>query len=1153
MTDHAHGDDCSDGIALIPSEPDPPEVERIVYDGNMLRSLDKAVTKPCPPRPDYKPLDKGMVHLHLHTEHSFLDGLPKTTQLMQRVAELGQEAVAITDHGEVSGHYRMQKAGYITGIKPILGCEGYFCDDRTEKVGRKGAEYQHMTVLAKNNTGLHNLWAALSEAFITGSHYGDPRFDWEIFERYGEGLIATGGCLSGNVARFLKPGPTYNPDLAIERISRFQEIFGDDFYLELHTFYGEDQFAVNRELVRLGEEFSVPLLAVSDSHYLRPEDWQDHEFMTALSMRKTISDPTRYQYGPDQLHVYPEQEVRDRLAYLDEEFWPGVVDQAIANTVLVANQCDAHIEGVRSMPVFFGSAEMDKTKMTEMAEEGFRTKVEGKVPPERMSEYRQRLDKELSVIVPKGFPGYFLMTADLVRQCKDKGWLVGPGRGSAGGCMVAWLLGITEVDPVRADLIFERFLDPERASLPDIDIDFPQLERPLVKQLLVDQYGERNVAVIGTLDTLAPKRLIRDLARGLEIPESDVAEINQIIGQTPDLEVAHIETGWAEINEAVGDQLQPWKDKSPVHARMFDMATRFLDHIRHAGAHASGMVVSKEDLMGRLPLRFKSDEIRTMMDYRDVEDLGFVKVDILGLRTLSTLMRARTIANERLAPDEQVPDYNDWQFDWDRYYEDGEVYRGLWAGKNIGVFQLESAGLRNLVKEFKPESLEDMCAILAVFRPGITRTEDLATGMNLLDLYVAKRNGSMPETYKHDALREVLSNTHGQFLYQEQIMKACVVLAGYDLKDTDRVRKILGKKIVSEMIKERQIFVDGCVKNGVEEDLANSIFDDMEQFGKYGFNRSHAYAYAMVAQWCAWMKHYHPREFMTALFQTNEDDAAVYARECRRLGIPLLHADINESGRDFTLTEAGVIRYGLSKIKYLGRGAAIIVAEREENGPYLSVADFVERVPRGKVNKAGGKAAACSGALDSLVSVEEQARFPGWDLSTIALYLYYEARGGKDAKDLDLEHSSGGVSNFEEEAHRLNIADRAKMEKTYLGSVVSIDPLGPYMDLIEHEETFRGMDDLFAGEYGRMAGIITGVRPTVTKRGKNPGAEMCQMWIDVPPRPEWDRDDNIQVVVFPDSYGKYKTDLQQGVPVLIDVKKLSDGVCLDRLFRLDKL
>lgn len=1062
-------------------------------------------------------------HLHVHTEHSFLDGAATVKDLVERVVEVGQDAVAITDHGEVSGHLRFQRACLERGIKPIFGIEGYFCDDRSVKEGRKGERYEHMTVLAKNEVGLRNLWALSSEAYLSGFYY-DPRFDWELLERYREGLIVTTGCMNGVVAsRFVKGGEKYNPDEGFARIARLLDIFGEDLYVELHTFKDERQAQVNMDMASLAADLNVPVIAVSDVHYLRADDWWHHEMLTAAGTHKTFDDPTRYRYGPGQLYLMTEEEVRKRLSYLGP-----FADEGIRNADRIAASCDVLIETKKAMPVYGPTSDDDAEELWRRADEGFRKRIERLGIDERAQRvYRLRLLDELELVLSKGFAGYFLIVADLVRWAKSKGILVGPSRGSVGGSLLAYCLGITEIDPLTADLLFERFLDQGRESIPDIDIDFPSVpdESGISPRDAARAYleGKYHTATIGTLSVMAPKRLLRDFCRVLKIPKADEEAMVRLVETVPDLGVSQFDVSWDDVMSYLGDDLKRWQEKYP---RLFELLMAFRNHIRHDSAHAAGVVVSKEPLLGNLPLRVKSDEVRTQVDMGDVESLGYVKMDILGLRTLSTLDLVHRMVrqNHRDAP----AHYYDWQYEWNRYYEDPAVYEALSEGNNIGVFQLETGGMRQVIKRFKPRNLLELADLLALFRPGITRAIDDATGMSLLELYLRKREGKVPVVYAHPALEPILRRTYGQFLYQEQVMRACAVLAGYSSSEQDRIRKILGKMHRDEMKAERTEFVArAVVHSGMSEDEAHAVFDEMETFGIYGFNASHAYAYAMLAYWCAWMKHYYPREFMTALFATNEADAPLYIREARRLGIPVLPPDINTSQGVFSLTDAG-IRYGLHSVKYVA-GAATEIVERR---PFTSIDDMYERLPKKRVNRRVWYSLIRVGALDSLMNGSPSPRRD-------ALRRYLTLRGEFEDEE-----------SFRALCRQLKIDDIDACERELLGMSVSHDPFVDYLGLMTQEDNFSDARDMFPGERRVLCGIVHRVRKLKTKRGSNPGREMAQFWIERPYS-----FDTVQVVAFPETYGRFANELKLSVPVWCKVERLEkdEGVQLVQLVRLDRL
>jgi len=1097
----------------------------------------------------------NLVHLHVHSEHSFLDGLSTLDSIVERAVDLGQSSIAITDHGECSGHFQFQRKADKHGVKPIFGMEGYFTDNRHEKNGKKGEFYDHMTVIALNQTGLTNLWSLSSEAWLDGSFYGDPRFDWELLKKYSEGLAITGGCMGGCVGKYLnEEGRQFSFEKAHERIARFQSIFKDNFFLEMHSYSSPDSEKWNKQIVRAANELSVPLLAVSDSHYTNPEDWYAHEVMTAVQMGKTVKDEDRFSYGPNQLCIISEEEMRQRMSYLPE----NAVSEAIKNTKLLSDQCNVQIKEVRNMPVFFSSKEQDVRKLKEVVETGFNKKIVGKVPESQIKLYHDRIDYEMEIIISKGFPGYFHMVADVIRWSKDEGMLVGPSRGSVGGSLLAYCMDITEIDPIPAGLLFERFLDPGRDTMPDIDIDFPQLERQVVRDHLEEQYGKLNITSIATLNTLGVKQTIRDLCRGLAINLVDTGKICKIVDDK--WTVQHNGTGtlaWEKLLKECDLDFEPWRQKYP---ELFDLVPKLIDHIRHSSAHAAGVVISKENLLGKLPLRFKTGDVRTQFEKDDVEALGFVKVDVLGLRTLSTLMAAYNLIRQNYG--DRLPHFYEWSSEWDKYYNDEEVWDMLCNAHTVGCFQIETNNLTSLIKKFKPRSVEDLSTLSAVCRPGISRSIDPETGMNLLELYLQKKSGNRPVLYKHPKLKKVLESTYGTFVYQEQIMEACVELAGYSLAETDRVRRAMAKQKVSEMAKERKAFLRGCKVNEIDEVLANSIFDEMQAFGVYGFNKSHAYAYGILGYWTAYLKKYYPREFMTALFQTNPSQSVIYIREARRIGVPVLGPDINESSSGYTLTKNGAIRYGLNSVKFVGGSAAHI----QKLGPFASMKDFVSRVPKKQVNKRAMIALIKCGVFDSIV-----VPIDGRNHAEQALYEYWKARGDwksiDDNCDVECNYCNGKINSFQCLCNQEKVNDRALAEREYLGTLVSLDPLGEYVELIASEENFPGEKKLFTGEKATIGGLISKVSELVTKKGKNVGAKMCQIWVELPnvianeedDFENYDEEDTyggdnvIQLVCFPDVYAKYKNNIEVGAPILANIEKLQDGLQLKNLFRLDLL
>ena len=1084
-----------------------------------------------------------------------MDGLSTVESIVTKAVDLGHSSIAITDHGECSGHFDFQRKADKHGVKPIFGMEGYFADDRNDKSGKKGENYDHMTVIALNQEGLNNLWSLSSEAFLTGSHYGDPRFDWELLEKYPEGLAITGGCMGGCVGKFLNAeGNKFSFEKAYERIARFQDIFKDNFFLEIHSFTSEDSVKWNKNVASVAGEFSVPLLAVSDSHYTNKDDWYAHEVMTAVQMGKTINDEDRYTYGPGQLAIISGEEMSERLSYLPS----GMVSEAIDNTSLLASRSNAQVKEARNMPIFYSTPEQDTRKLHTAAQEGFERKIVGFVPDFMLSVYKERIEYETEIIVSKGFPGYFHMTSDIIKWAKSKGMLVGPSRGSAGGSLLAYCMDITEIDPIPAGLLFERFLDPGRDTMPDIDIDFPKLERHLIREYLEDKYGKLNVTSISTMNTLGVKQTIRDLARGLDVPLSDVNKICKVV--TDNWTLAHkglAAPAWEKLMNECQREFAQWIDLYP---ELFDLVPKLLDHIRHSSAHAAGVVISKDELLGSLPLRLKKDDVRTQFDKDDVEALGFVKLDVLGLRTLSTLMAAYKLIQRNHG--DVLPHFYDWYKDWDKFYNDESVFEMLCNAHTIGCFQIETGNLTSLIKRFKPRSVEDLAAMNAVCRPGVTRSIDPETKINLLELYLQKKSGKRPVVYKHPKLKKVLESTYGTFLYQEQIMEACVELAGYSLSETDRVRRAMGKQKIEEMEKEREIFIEGCFNNGIDTNTADSIFNEMKSFGVYGFNKSHAYAYGMLGYWTAYVKKHYPREFMTALFQTNPGQSVAYIRESRRMGIPVFGPDINESSSGYTLTKNGTIRYGLNSVKFVGKSAEHI----QQLGPFSSMEDFVNRVPKRQVNKRAFLALVKCGVFESIVIPTD-----GRTHAEQATYEYFKHRGDfKNIDDMcsdDCEHHNHKSSAFDCFCKQNKINDRAFAEREYLGTLVSIDPLSEYLDVISSEENFTNESMMFTGEKATIGGVVSKIKKLVTKRGKTPGQKMCQLWVELPnviideeeynefedEHEELMGENMIQLVCFPEIYSKYEEEIKLNAPVLVGVEKLKDGLQLKSLYRLDLL
>lgn len=1091
--------------------------------------------------------------LHNHSEYSTLDGISYVEEMVKRAKELNYSAIALTDHGEVGGHLELEKYAKQYDIKPIYGIETYICEDRNirDKTKKRGEATGHMVILAMNNQGLENLWALSSLAYIEGKYY-DPRIDWELLEKYNEGLIVSGGCIGGWIGKDILT----DPGTALKNASRLLAIFGDRFFLELHTFQDPKQEDWNKASVKLAKRLLIPLVVVNDSHYSNPEDWYLHECITAVQMRKTMNDSSRYQYGENQLSMLGETENRQRLNYLPND----VVNEAINNADLIAKMCDVEIPRQHEMPLFFNDKNMDADALRERIKSGFDNNIKPYLTQDEIEIYSERIEYETNVIIDHGFQGYFLIVQDIINWSKNNNILIGPARGSVGGSLAARCLEITEIDPIQHGLYFERFLDIGRVSLPDIDIDVPQDQRHLVKEYLETKYGKYSVASIGSFNTMSHKQAIKDLCRALDIPISDANKISNIIDASLNINGNLLkDLTWEQILNHYAIEFTPWITKYP---NLFNLLPKTIGHIRHHGIHAGGIVVSKESLIGRLPLRYKADrdeeEISTQFEMNGIEDLGFVKIDLLGLRTLSTLTEAIRLIKERHG--NVIDHFYDWSKNWEKYYEDPRVWANISSGNNLGVFQLETSNLSHLSKRFKPQNIDELAALISVCRPGISRTVDEKTGLNFLELYLQKRDKKVPVVYKHPKLKEILGSTLGTFVYQEQAMKAAVEIAGYSLQEADKLRKIIGKSQSDKMKEERKTFVSKSVENGTNLELADSIFDELEKFGQYSFNLSHALGYSFITYWCAYLKTHFPHEFMTALFRTNPKMAPAYTKEARRLGISVLGPDVNESGEKFTLTKNNSIRYGLESIRFI---SGITSNSIEKLQPFNSMGDFISKIEKSKIriNKQSVYSMISVGAFDTL---------SGDTMKALREFLLIKQKW--DEADFDSPHLGkvecelchGSLSKFNCLKMELNLNNRAANELANLGSLVTINPLQGYTDIIKKETTFPGEDYMIIGEKVIVGGLLSQIKPLITKKGKNPGQKMAQIILDLPEddslfieesneEGEINNVSSLQIVVFPSVYKMVQTKLEQGTPVLMKIEKLNSGLSLQNIWRLDLL
>ena len=1034
----------------------------------------------------------AFTHLHVHTEYSLLDGSSKIGELAARAKELGMDSMAITDHGVMYGVIDFYRAARAAGIKPIIGCEVYVSPgSRFDRETVHGEDrYYHLVLLAENNTGYQNLMKIVSKGFVDGFYY-KPRIDEEVMREYHEGTIALSACLAGEVPRYLEKG-LYEE--AKEAAKRHLEIFGEgNYFLELQDHGIPLQRQVNQGIMRLSKELNIPLVATNDCHYINADDWEAHDILLCIQTGKKVSDENRMRYEGGQYYVKSEEEMRQLFPYAPE---------AIENTHKIAERCNVEIEfGVTKLPRFDVPDGYDSWGyLNHLCDEGFALRY-----PDDDGTLRARLDYELGTIKSMGYVDYFLIVWDFINFAKSHGIAVGPGRGSAAGSIVAYCLKITDIDPIRYQLLFERFLNPERVSMPDIDVDFCYERRQEVIDYVVEKYGKDQVAQIVTFGTLAARGVIRDVGRVMDLPYSLCDQVSKMVP--------------AELNITLDLALQKNPELKTLYEsdeqvkKLIDMSKRLEGLPRHTSMHAAGVVISRTSIDEYVPLSRGADgTIVTQFTMTTLEELGLLKMDFLGLRTLTVIQDAVKMIEK---------DYG-VKLDLEHIdYDDKKVMDSLGTGKNEGVFQLESGGFKTFMKELKPTTLEDIIAGISLYRPG---------PMDFIPKYLKGKNDPASITYTCPQLEPILKPTYGCIVYQEQVMQIVRDLAGYTLGRSDLVRRAMSKKKAAVMAKERQNFVygnaeegvKGCIANGIDEKTANQIYDDMTDFAKYAFNKSHAAAYAVVAYQTAFLKFYYPKEFMAALMTSvmdNTTKVSEYILACRNMGIPILPPDINEGYSGFSVSGNG-IRYGLSAIKSVGRAVVdVIIAERENGGLFKSLDDFVSRMSNKEVNKRTLESFIKSGALDTLPGTRKQKLIVSGDL------LESKAREKKTVME-------GQLSFFdlapEEEKNNFqiifpNVGEYDKQtllafEKETIGIYVSGHPMEEYRELWEKNVTAK-TSDFVVDEDGKTvvednSNVVIGGMIT-SKKVKTTKTNQLMAFITIE-----DLVGTVEVLVFPKIYEK---------------------------------
>lgn len=1000
----------------------------------------------------------NFIHLHVHSQYSILDSLCKIETLIGKCQEYKMPALAITDHGNLFGAIEFYTKCLDAGIKPIIGCEMYIAPH--SRFDRNSEEKNfHIILLVANQEGYQNLIQLSSASYLEGFYF-KPRIDYELLEKYHSGLIALSGCLQGEIQRSLLAG---NEKEAEQAAGRLSELFGkNNFYLELQANEMEEQNVVNSGLLRLAKKLNLPVIATNDCHYISRDDSQAHDVLLCIQTGKKINDPDRLKFSGNGFYFKSGAEMKE---YFKD------IPQAIENTIAVAEMCNLELKfNEVHLPTFTPpEGHTADSYLRELVYKGAE-----KRGLQLTEEIIKRLEKELTVIQQTGFSSYFLIVHDLVEFAKSKGIPVGPGRGSAAGSMVAYCLGITNINPMEYGLLFERFLNIERKSLPDIDIDFCRLRRSEIIDYVTQKYGSESVGKIITFATMEAKCAVRDVGRVLGVP---LEEVNRVAKLIPNEQHITLERA-LEISY----ELREYINKSDRLKEMFNIARKLQGTKRQMSVHAAGIVIAPTKLTDYLPLCKSStkQEITTQYDMNSIEKIGLLKIDFLGLRTLTVITDTISKIEKR------------YGIKLDKFsLDDQAVYQMLSKGETIGIFQLEkSSSMSELVKKVAPEKFEDLIAVLALHRPG-----PLSSGM--LEEFVQRKRGLKPIEYLHPALEPILKSTYGVILYQEQVMEIASALAGFSLSQADILRRAMGKKKKDEMMRLREDFVMGAARNGVEKQLAEQIFELLSNFASYGFNKSHSAAYALISYQSAYLKKHFPVEFMASLLNSeigNFDKIALYLNECRKMGIEVLPPDINESGADFTIVEDASgkkkIRVGLETVKHVGRTAVEEILKARQNGPFKSLRDFCNRVDTGIVNSRAIDSLIKSGAFDSFgqsraTLLSNLSKF----ITEGIRYRKQHATGQTSFLDLGFESEDCRKGSVETAETQVEFTEQQllQFEKDTLGFFVSTHPLAKYQKTIAHFPLVSSRqinEQIVSDDIVNIVGIITEARPKTSKSGK---------------------------------------------------------------------
>ncbi len=1037
----------------------------------------------------------NFVHLHLHTQYSLLDGACRIKELISQAAAFGMPAVAITDHGNMFGAIEFYLEAKSRGIKPVIGCEVYIASkgrfDRSENF-RDGSH--HFILLAKNEEGYRNLSKLVSLGYLEGYYYR-PRIDKEILAQHAKGLIGSSACLKGEVARCLVENRLHD---AIKAADDFRMMFGEgNFFLEIQENLIPEQRVVNEGMLKVARELKLPLLATNDVHYLKKESAYSHEALLCIQTQTTLDDPNRMRFQTNEFYFKNAQEMATLFKYAPE---------AVTNSLAIAERCNLELEfGKPHLPHFQPPGGMTNEQyLKQLCEEGLRRRFGSPIAPE----VRERLEHELGLIGHMGFVGYFLIVWDFIHYAKDKGIPVGPGRGSAAGSLVSYLLGITELDPLKHKLLFERFLNPERVGLPDIDIDFCFERRQEVIDYVNQKYGKQNVAQIITFGTMLARAVIRDVGRVMAVPYAEVDRIAKLVPA---------ELGITLEDALKTDELKHLYETDRTVKELINTAKDLEGLSRHASVHAAGVVIGDRPLSEYMPLcKIDEDQITSGFSMKSLEKIGLLKIDFLGLRTLTVIDEAVKIIKRTRDVDVDIGAIP---------VDDKNTFALFAAAQTMGVFQLESAGMRDLLRKLVPTVFEDIIALLALYRPG-------PIGSGMLDDFIKRKHGLKPIRYDHPKLEPILKDTYGIMVYQEQVMQIASELAGFSLAQADLLRRGMAKKIPEEMERLRHRFVEGCLRDRISGRVATKIFDLIEYFSGYGFNRSHSAAYAVISYRTGYLKANYPVEFMTALLTSEKehtDKVVEYVKECQRMGLTVHPPTVNESFSKFTVEDAQTIRFGLLAVKNVGQGAIdSIVEARGRDGAFQGLEDFCERVDLRLVNRKVIESLIKCGSMDAFGLKRSQM------MSMLQECLDQASKSHKD-------RSSGQLSFFDpgfgEDAgfqrFRVKVSDIKEwpevqllgFEKDILGFYISGHPMCRYEHLVRPFSTCPANELISQrdNQEVRIVAFITKIKPTVT-RAK--GEKMAILRVE-------DLTGSLEVLVFPNTYKEVSRNLLANTVVLV--------------------